>query len=201
LPLAPACTKSHGETETGNTMIVLEPNADEGDIVAQRRIPITDDDDCGTLYDKVAATEIEMLGEILPALRSGRLPRRPQSASEASVMPKRRPEDGRIDWTRTTRQLFDWVRALTHPYPGAFTEMAGTRVFVWRAQAFSRPLEAAAPGSVRIFEGQPLVRTGDGWLEILRVQLAGEAEVDGTDAAHRFLTDGRRLGDPSRGEA
>jgi methionyl-tRNA formyltransferase len=190
----------HGETETGNTMIVLEPGADEGDIVSQRRIAIADEDDCATLYDKVAATEVEMLAEVLPLIRAGKLPRRPQSGSEATVMPKRRPEDGRIDWSKTTRQLFDWVRALTHPYPGAFSEVLGTRLYVWRARRCEGDVAPAVPGSVRVVEGKPLVRTGDGWLEIVRVQLAGEAEVDGTEAAHRFLTDGRRLGDPSRGQ-
>jgi methionyl-tRNA formyltransferase len=54
-------------------------------------------------------------------------------------MPRRRPEDGRIDWTRGRRALFDWVRALTHPYPGAFTELAGRRLFVWRAETSRSP--------------------------------------------------------------
>jgi len=194
----------HDETETGNTMIVLEPGADEGDIVAQRRIPITDDDDCATLYDKVAATEVEMLAEVLPLVRAGTLPRRRQDASQASVMPKRRPEDGLIDWSQSTRQLFNWVRALTHPYPGAFTDLSGRRVFVWRAtpaRAATDLSPGAGIGAVRVVEGRPSVRTGDGWLEISRAQLEGEPEVDGIDAARRFLTDGRRLGDPSRGEA
>ena len=190
----------HGETETGNTMIVLEPGADEGDIVAQRRIPITDEDDCATLYDKVAETEVEMLAEVLPLLREGRMPRRKQEASQATVMPRRRPEDGRIEWRRTTRQLYDWVRALTHPYPGAFTEAGGSRVFVWKAREFEGDPGAGAPGDVRVVSGRPIVRTGDGWLEIVRAQREGGPEVTGVWAAGEFLTDGRRLGDPSRGE-
>ena len=190
----------HGETETGNTMIVLEPGADEGDIVAQRRIPIRHEDDCATLYDKVAATEVEMLAEVLPLIREGRMPRRKQEASQATVMPRRRPEDGRIDWSRTTRQLYDWVRALTHPYPGAFTEAGGARVFVWRAREFAGDLGTGAPGDVRVVSGRPIVRTGDGWLEIVRAQRDGGPEVTGAWAAGEFLTDGRRLGDPSRGK-
>ena len=190
----------NGETETGNTLIVLEPGADEGDIVAQRRIAITDEDDCATLYDKVAATEVEMLAEVLPLIREGRMPRRKQDSTQATVMPRRRAEDGRIDWSRTTKQLGDWVRALTHPYPGAFTEAGTARVFVWRARAFAGDPGAGRPGDVRLVSGRPIVRTGDGWLEIVRAQRDGGPEVDGVRAAGDFLTDGRRLGDPSRGE-
>src|SRR5215831_12475005 len=55
----------NGETETGNTMLVLEPGADEGDIVSQRKIPITGEDTCRTIYEKVSQTECEMLDEVL----------------------------------------------------------------------------------------------------------------------------------------
>lgn len=188
----------HGETETGNTMIVLEPGADEGDIVAQRRIPIGDEDDCATLYDKVAATEVEMLAEVLPGLREGRLPRRPQDGALATVMPRRRPEDGLIDWSRTTKQVHDWVRAQTHPYPGAFSLWDGRRVHVWRTAPLGLDTAAAAlPGTIDIDAGRPRVRTGDGWIEILRAQIEGDEETDGAALAARFLTPGRRFGDPA----
>lgn len=169
----------HGERETGNTMIVLEPGADEGDIVAQRRIPIGDEDDCATLYDKVAATEVEMLAEVLPQIRRGALPRRKQDPGEATVMPRRRPEDGGIDWSLPSRRVFDWVRALTHPYPGAFTHDGGRRLFVWRA-ALAEEGGAAPPGTVRKGgDGYPLVATGDGRVRLLRLQFEGEAETEG----------------------
>src|SRR5215831_2660438 len=83
----------NGETVTGNSMITLEPEADTGDIVAQRTIPILDDDDCNTIYQKVGHTEVEMLEEVLPLIQRGTLPRRKQDDSQATVMPKRRPEE------------------------------------------------------------------------------------------------------------
>jgi methionyl-tRNA formyltransferase len=190
----------HGEETTGNTMIVLAPGADEGDIVAQREIPIGYGDDCATLYDKVAATEVDMLAEVLPLVRGGRMPRRVQIATEATVMPKRRPEDGIIDWSRSTRDLYNWVRALTHPYPGAFTTIDGRRLWVWRAlEGASKGKAGGDPtGMIATDEGgSPRVRTGDGWLELVRVQLDGEAEVDATRAG--FLRPGARLGEPAGG--
>jgi len=193
----------HGESETGNTMIVLEPGADEGDIVAQRRIGITDDDDCETLYDKVSATEVDMLADILLRLRAGHLPRRRQDTTQATVMPRRRPEDGWIDWRLSARRVFDWVRALTHPYPGAFCRLGERRLWVWKA-GLDGALAAgatAAPGTVtRDATGTPLVATGDGWLRVLRVQREGEPEVSGAEAAATFLAAGTVLaGRPGEG--
>jgi len=192
----------NGETKTGNTMIVLVPGADEGDIVAQREIPIEFEDDCSTLYDKVSQTEVDMLSEILPQIREGRLPRVRQDPGSATVMPRRRPEDGLIDWTRDARQLYDWVRALTHPYPGAFTWLNGRKLFVWTARPKARHNAAAdvAVGTVvHGDDGYPEVKTGGGWLELRRVQLEGERELDGADAARRLLEHGVRLANTPTG--
>ena len=190
----------NGERETGNTMIILEPGADVGDIVAQRRIPIEDDDDCGTLYEKVAKTEVDMLAEILPLIREGDLPRRKQDDSQATVMPKRRPEDGIIDWNLSAPRLHDWVRALTHPYPGAFAWLGGRKVFVWKTDPTATPtgalpaLPRARSGALSVDDdGWPLVATGDGWLRIVRAQLEGEEETDGREAARRWLKPGMAL--------
>lgn len=186
----------NGETKTGNTLMVLEPGADEGDIVAQREIGIEFEDDCCTLYEKVSQTEVDMLTEILPQIRLGRLPRIRQDSGTATVMPRRRPDDGLIDWGKDARRLYDWVRALTHPYPGAFTWINGRKLFIWKARpkaSGNHPADVAV-GTVMLDEhGCPEVQTGSGWLELTRVQLEDEPELDGTEAAGSFLWEGRRL--------
>jgi methionyl-tRNA formyltransferase len=178
----------NGEKETGNTMMLLDEGVDTGDILAQRRFPIEDDDTCATIYEKVARSEDEMIREVLPLIRDGRMPRTPQDHASASVMPRRRPADGVIDWNRTTKQLHDWVRALTHPYPGAFTFVQGARLFVWKARPW-RPGPAgmgdvaARPGWVRL-EGDPprlIAGTTDGDLLLERVQVEGANEIDGAE--------------------
>lgn len=187
-----------GEKETGNTMMLLDEGVDTGDILAQRRFPIDDDDTCATIYDKVARSEDEMIREVLPAIREGRLVRMPQDHAAATVMPRRRPEDGVIDWELPTRRLHDWVRALTHPYPGAFTTLEGSKVFVWKAAPWrpgpgGGPRVAPRPGFWRL-EGEPprlLAGTADGDLEVLRVQREGGEEIDGVAFG--------RAGLPSRG--
>ncbi len=186
----------NGEPETGNTLMVLQPGADEGDIVAQRRIPITDDDDCATLYDKVGASEVEMLAEVLPDVAAGALPRRKQDATDATVMPRRRPEDGGIDWALPARRVFNWVRALTHPYPGAFCRLDGRTLWIWKASlaAPAATVERGRPGALAIdAEGWPVAATGDGWIRLIRVQLEGEPELSGAEAAGRYLRAGAVL--------
>ena len=178
----------NGEHETGNTMMVLEPGADEGDIVAQRRIAITEDDDCRTLYEKVGATEVDMLAEVLPQIRQGILPRRKQDSTRATVMPKRRPEDGGLDWAWSTRALFDWVRALTHPYPGAFCRLGDRKLWVWKTERSAERFSGEPPGRIVHDEaGWPLAATSDGWLRLLRVQLEGGIELSGREAAAEYL--------------
>jgi methionyl-tRNA formyltransferase len=177
----------NGESETGNTMIVLEPGADEGDIVSQRRIPITFEDDCATIYQKVSDAECEMLDEILPLIRQGRMPRLKQDPSQATVMPKRRPEDGLIDWNWTSKRLYDWIRALTHPYPGAFTYLSGQKISIWKASMAAGPLRNP-PGSIAYDgDGCPLVATQDGYLKLLQTECDGQRPSTGNEAAQTFL--------------
>lgn len=179
----------NGEEETGNTMIVLEAGADEGDIVAQRVIPIEDDDDCGTVYQKVSSSECEMLSEVLPLIRQGRMPRRKQDSLEATVFPRRRPEDGLIEWSQPSRRLNNWIRALTTPYPGAFSFASGRRITIWKAELGpSKSPHPDLPGAVLLdADGYPKVATSDGYIRLIRVEREGEAVVSGIEAGMTYL--------------
>jgi methionyl-tRNA formyltransferase len=179
----------NGEMETGNTLMVLTPGADEGDIVCQKRIPIGEQDDCKTIYEKVSLTECEMLDEVLPLIRHGQMPRRKQDSSQATVMPKRRPEDGLIDWNWPAARIYNWVRALTHPYPGAFTYVDSRKITIWKSRFEAESENMGAPiGSAHIdTDGYPAVVTGDGILKLLEVQRESEPPVAGEEAAKTFL--------------
>jgi methionyl-tRNA formyltransferase len=179
----------NGETETGNTLMVLAPGADEGDIVCQRRIRIDLADDCRTIYEKVSLTECEMLDEVLLLIRQGRMPRRKQDSSHATVMPKRRPEDGLIEWNWPAARIYNWVRALTQPYPGAFTYLDGRKIIIWKSRIEAECKNAGAPvGCVHIdTDGYPAVVTGDGIVKLLELQREGEPPVAGNEATKTFL--------------
>lgn len=124
-----------GERETGNTLMWLAEGVDEGDIIDQRLFPITPYDTCATLYAQVAATNRAMLLDLLPQLLAGERPPpgRPQPHGDEPVLRRRRPADGCITWDGDAREVYDFVRALTRPYPGAFSTLDGKQWWIWSA--------------------------------------------------------------------
>ena len=190
----------HGEHETGVTLHYMEAKPDRGDIVAQRAVPITDDDTALTLNRKLGDAARLLLRETYPLLVAGTAPRRPQDHAHASYFGGRRPEDGRIHWHQPARQIYDLVRAVTAPYPGAFTTWDGERLLVWSAHALAGQPEAA-PGTVlevRPGEGA-VVATGAGALVLERVQLGHGREQRADEVVG--LVPGVRLGAATRAEA
>lgn len=186
----------HGETETGVTLHYMEPAPDTGDVVAQRRVPITDEDTALTLNRKLGDAARDLLRDAFPALLAGTAPRVPQDHAHATTFGGRRPADGRLDWRRPARELFDLVRAVTHPYPGAFTAAAGTTLFVWKAAPVDEPRNADPGRVAAITPSGVVVGTGGGGLLLQQVQLAGSAEERAADFADRHgLRVGDRFGD------
>lgn len=186
----------HGETETGVTLHHMDPKPDTGDIVAQRRVAITDDDTALTLNRKLGDAARALLRETFPALRAGTAPRIPQDHGRATSFGGRGPEDGRLAWRRPARELYNLVRAVTHPYPGAFTTWAGTKLFVWKARPVDEPPNADAGRIAAISPDGIVVGTGHGGLLLERLQLDGDAEEHATDLARRRgLRAGDQLGD------
>ena len=137
-----------GERETGNSLMWLAEGVDEGDIIAQRAFPITPYDTCATLYAQVAASNRAMLLEVLPQLLAGERPGRPQERGDEPVLRRRRPADGRINWACPARVVYDFMRALTRPYPGAFSSLDGKQWWIWEAALLPDRGPLAAPGDV-----------------------------------------------------
>ena len=156
----------NGETETGVTLHHMVSRPDAGDIVGQRRVPITPADDARTLNLKLADAARELLGQTLPLIRSGTAPRIPQDESAASYYGRRTPADGVIDWRKPASDIVNLVRAVTRPYPGAFTYTRAAKVLVWQAEALKKAIRGASPGQV--FSVSPFeVACGDGAVRIL----------------------------------
>lgn len=143
-------TLIRGERQAGNTLMWLAEGVDEGDIIAQRAFPITPYDTCATLYAHVAASNREMLLELLPRLLAGERPGRPQPHGAEPVLRRRRPADGRITWDCPARMVYDFVRALSRPYPGAFSSLDGKQWWIWEAALppDRGPIAGATPGEV-----------------------------------------------------
>jgi len=167
----------HGERETGVTLHYMEKTADSGDIVEQRHVPITDDDTAHSLYGKLAVAAADLMRETYPALCAGTAPRIPQDAAAATYFGGRKPADGRIDWHQDARQVYNLIRAVAHPYPGAFTYWRGQQLFIWAGKVEAPDVSPPPlPGTVVGTVGGMVVQAGRGQLRATQVQLEGEAE-------------------------
>jgi methionyl-tRNA formyltransferase len=169
----------NGEDHTGVSLFYVNDAVDGGDIVAQKRVPIGPADSAPRVYERVCQATVDLLVEQYPVLVSGAAPRRPQREDEGSMACRRTPEDGFIDWNRSTAEISNLIRGLTSPYPGAFTYYEGRRVTIWTAHPVEQPphyvgrIAGAVAGISRI-DGHVDVLTGDGVLRILEVEREGE---------------------------
>jgi UDP-4-amino-4-deoxy-L-arabinose formyltransferase/UDP-glucuronic acid dehydrogenase (UDP-4-keto-hexauronic acid decarboxylating) len=167
----------NGERETGVTLHHMVARADAGDVVAQRAIAIAPRETALSLYLKVEAAGTELLRQALPRVAAGEAPRRPQDPARATVVGRRRPEDGRIDWSWPAERIDRLVRAVAPPWPGAFAEIEGRRVEIHAGEP-AEPLPAGvAPGTVRRDGGRLLVAAADRWF---RVDAGEGIELPGT---------------------
>jgi methionyl-tRNA formyltransferase len=153
----------NGETETGITLHHMTAKADAGDIVAQRAIPIAPRDNALSLYLKVEQAGIELLAEALPLVEAGRAPRIHQDLSKSTYFGRRRPDDGRIDWSWPAARIDSLVRAVAPPWPGAFADIEGRRVTVAAGEPDGSLPPGTAPGTVRRENDRLFVATGDRW--------------------------------------
>jgi len=163
----------NGETETGATLHYMVEKPDAGDIVDREKVAIEFTDTAFDVFNKVTDAAVTVISRSWPLLAAGTAPRIPMDLTAGNYCGGRKPEDGRIHWTRSAVQIYNLIRGVTHPYPGAFTHLDGKKVIVWSAW----PVEGTGePG--RIVSTSPLqVGTGEGLLEIRSVQVEGEAEV------------------------
>jgi methionyl-tRNA formyltransferase len=174
----------NGETEGGVTLHHMVERADAGDIVAQRAVAIDDDDTALTLYRKIVPIGAAVIREYHPQIVAGCAPRRPQDLSAGSYYGRRRPGDGRIDWRWPARRIFNLVRAVTHPYPGAFGFANGQKLSIWQARIASESGEHGAPGMIIRDgpDGALEVATGTGSLLIVRAQIENQVERQAAEA-------------------
>ncbi len=188
----------NGETLTGVTLHHMIEEADAGDIIAQESVGIDPDDTAWTLYQKMEKSGVALLQRAYPRIVAGSAPRIPQDHSRATRYGKRRPEDGLIRWDRPAVEIRNLIRAVTHPFPGAFVHLNGKRLFLWNAREEDSEAGSTLPGIVEaIRRGEGIVvATGAGRLLLQSVQLEGEPELPADRfAERRGLRAGDRLGD------
>lgn len=180
-----------GETELGLSAHFVDAGMDTGDIIAQERYTLALDQDVGDALQLLYPLYRRLTATVMGFFHAGHVPRRPQDHSLATAFPRRRPEDGRIDWRAPVRDVFNLVRAVARPYPGAFGSVSGRPVMVWKASPATEELfDAVVPGTVLPDDGQgPRVRCADGALRLL--------DLDDTALGGDGLRPGLRFDIPS----
>ncbi|MHA1744156.1 MAG: methionyl-tRNA formyltransferase [Candidatus Heimdallarchaeota archaeon] len=185
----------HGEPELGITLFYLDEGVDSGDILSQEAVKIEDSDDVKSVFGKLASVAKRMVPQVVTSIERGTASRKKQDITKATYRPRRKPNDGLICWRKKSRELFNWIRALTHPYPGAFTHKNKKKLFVWKSELYDWPRDKVAlPGEiVKAIDGKGVVvKTGDGGILLTQIQEEGELEMR---ADEYFISQGLYVGE------
>ena len=168
-----------GLARTGVTLFeIVDSTADSGAIVGQVAVDIGPDETATSLFARLANAHVQLVRDLVPQLLARSAPRVLQDPSRASSWPKRVPADGIIDWETRAPYLYDWVRAQTRPYPGAFTFLGRDKVIVWGARPVELTEDAPAGTIVDVSADGPVVACGEGGLLLEEIQTdAGELVV------------------------
>lgn len=164
----------NGDKEAGVTIMEMVKEMDAGDMIARRAIPIEETDNVGTMFEKLALVGRDLLLDTLPSYLSGDLKPVPQDKNQVTFSPNISPEEERIDWTKTNRQLFNQIRGM-YPWPVAHTLLNGERFKIYEAT----PVEGSGQAGeiLAIGKKELIVAAGEGALSLKTVQPAGKPKM------------------------
>ena len=185
----------NGEEEAGVTIMEMVKKMDAGDMIAKASTPITDDDNVGTMFEKLAVIGRDLLLKTLPDYIAGNIKPEPQDESKATFSPNITPEQERIDWNKSARDVFNHIRGL-YPWPVAHTLLDDKRFKIYEAtlaEGHGKPGEIIEKGKKSL-----VVATGDGAISLKTVQPAGKPRmsiVDFLNGVGRKLEVGDLIGE------
>jgi len=168
----------NGDKEAGVTIMEMVKEMDAGDMIAKDATSITDEDNVGTMFDKLAILGRDLLLRTLPDYIAGNITPEPQDSSQATFSPNITPEEERIDWHRPARDVFNHIRGL-NPWPVAHTLLDGKRFKIYEAsiaQGQGKPGEIIEKGRKSL-----VVATSDGAIALKTVQPAGKPRMSIVD--------------------
>ncbi len=171
----------NGETQTGVTLHRMISRADAGAIIAQQAVEIADADDALSLHRKLTESAKHLLEGALPTLKSGTFSETAQDESKASYVGRRTPEDGRLEWEKPAQTLHNLVRAVSDPWPGAFSFVGTHKFIVWKSRVRS---DVAPARSGTVISVSPLIiACGEGALEVMTGQTEKGVYMQGAQLA------------------
>lgn len=185
----------NGDVETGVTTFFLTHEIDTGKIILQKRLPIADTDDVGTVHDALMAMGAGLVTETVDLLLEGKTDAIPQEEfykdlSDLRPAPKIFKDTCHIDWKQPMRRIYDFIRGLS-PYPAAWTELIapdGTRSVLKIYQTEKRPATHSYPvGSIHTDRKSYVdIAVEGGFLRLLSLQLAGKKRMNCADFLNGF---------------
>jgi len=150
-----------GLDKTASTFFFMDKGADTGDILSQREVSIDPVDDAASLYAKVTRTALAQIEEFLPHLAGKTFIRSKQSGGQANTWRKRGYEDGKIDWRMTAHSIYNLVRGLTRPYPGAHIVVDRQEIKVWKTAVVKDDRQNIEPGKIIGYtDVNPVIKCG-----------------------------------------
>lgn len=180
----------NGEQESGVTTFFLQDKVDTGNVLLQKRIPITDGMTAGELHDRLSDIGASAVLETVRLIESGKAAPLPQNDLLASPAPKIFKETCRIDWDRPATEVRNFVRGLS-PYPAAWTTLNGKGIKIFEVRKTEYGIQKSESGSLSTHDGERMfVKTKNEWLEIVDLQLEGKKRM----SAEEFLRGYRSTG-------
>ena len=181
-------------TKTGVTIMYMSEGMDEGDIISQREIEITETDTASTLHDKLSILGRDLLLDTLPAILDGTSTRTPQDSSLATYGFNIKPEDEKINFSHTMRQVYNQVRGL-NDFPGAYCIYEGKRLKVWECKESYNTYPQLLDGTItKIYEDGFGVKVSNGEVIFTVVQPDGKKRMDAKSYANGQMSHGNFVG-------
>ena len=170
-----------GDEITGVTTMFTDKGMDTGDILLMRETPIGEKENAGELSDRLAVMGAQLLIETIQALEAGTLERIPQDHEAATYEPKMDKELGRIDWSKTAREI-DWLVRGTTPWPGAYTTLGDQTIKVFGLEV-KDGAASGQPGEIIAADAKQglVVSCGDHDVEMLTIQMPGAKRMNAKD--------------------
>lgn len=169
-----------GDEKTGVSIMYMAKTLDSGDIIAQKEIPILDEDSVGTMHDKLSYLGRDLLLEVLPSILNDTNHRTPQNHEEATFSPNILKSDEYVDFNRKAREVFNQIRGL-NPFPGGYTLLDGKRLKLYASKITNEQTTEPAGKIIEITEDGFMVATKDELLLITEVQPAGKKRIQAVD--------------------
>lgn len=168
----------NGDKETGITIMYMVKGMDAGDIISQEKLPITREDDNGSLFEKMAIVGRELLLDTIPKILSGNIAPIAQDKDQVVFSPNISKEQEQIDFTEPAEVVFNQIRALS-PDPGAWTEIDGQRTKIYQTEVVAIDSNQAVGTIFELGKKKLVIVAGDGQgVSIKRIQPAGKKIMD-----------------------